>query len=309
MILVTGPTGCVGKAVVDRLTTSGHAVKCLWHWGHEHRVPPRVALTGGDVRNLDSLRLAMMEDEIEAVIHLASIRRETDADKFDDVHVKGTRNVIEAAKQANIKRLIMVSAIGAEGRSAFPYLRSIGKAEEQVRSSGLNYTILKSAVVYGDGDWLTTWLGGLASDVPLVMPIPHSGDTKLQPIWVGDLAACVERSLQTRSTFRQIVPVGGPQALTLAEIAQITMRATGHSRRLMRIHTRFTQYFVNLVARCKGALTASEVEALSYNRTTEIGGVHRIFGFAPAKMQTKLFYLGPNREVPPPNVRFSWMNG
>ena len=67
MILVTGPTGCVGKAVVDRLTSSGYTVKCLWHWGHEHRVPARVALTGGDVRNLDSLRLAMMEDEIEQV--------------------------------------------------------------------------------------------------------------------------------------------------------------------------------------------------------------------------------------------------
>lgn len=308
MILVTGPTGCVGKAVVDRLTSSGHTVKCLWHWGHEHRVPARVALTGGDVRNLDSLRLAMMEDEIEAVIHLASIRRETATDKFEDVHVQGTRNVVEAVKQAKIKRLIVVSAIGAEGRSAFPFLRSIGKAEEIVRSSGLNYTILKSAVVYGDGDWLTTWLDGLATEIPLVMPVPHSGDTKLQPIWVGDLAACVERSLQTRSTFRQIVPVGGPQALTLAEIAQLTMRANGCSRRLMRVHTRFTQHFVNLVARYRGALTPPEVEALSYNRTTEIGGVHRIFGFAPAKMQTKLAHLLPNREVPPPNVRFSWMN-
>jgi NADH dehydrogenase len=304
MILVTGPTGCVGKAVVDRLTSSGHIVKCLWHWGREHRVPARVHIAGGDVRNLDSLYSAMAEDSVDTVIHLASIRREDADNKFDDVNVQGTRNVISAAKRANINRIIMVGALGAEARSAFPFLRSIGKAEEVVRASGLNFTILKSAVVYGEGDWLTTWMQGLINDVPLFVAVPHSGDTKLQPIWVGDVAACVERSLQTRSTYRQVVPVGGPQALSLAEIAQLTMRATGKMRRLMRVPTRFTRHFVNLVSRCRGALSETEVEALSYNRTTEIGSVHRIYGFAPAKMQGKLLHLSPHFQPAPPAVKF-----
>ena len=173
-----------------------------------------------------------------------------------------------------------------------------------MRQSGLNFTVLKSAAVYGDGDWLTSWLSGVASDFPFVMPMPHGGHTKLQPIWVGDVAACVERCLNTRSTFRQMVPVGGPQALTLADIAQITMKATSKTRRLVRVPSALTKQVATFLSRCRGALTEMEIDALSYNRTTEIGGVHRVFGFAPAKMPTKLAYLTPTGERPPLPVRF-----
>lgn len=302
MILVTGPTGCVGKAVVDRLTSSGFPVKILWHWGAEHLVPRKVSIIGGDVLNTQTLSDAM--EDVDTVIHLASIRRNTPNATVDDVHVTGTRNVVEAVKQAKVPRLITVSCLGAEARSAYPYLRSLGKAEELVRSSGVNFTIFKSAVVYGEGDWLTAWLAGIASGLPLIMPLPHHGDTKLQPIWVGDVAACVERSLSTRSTFRQVVPLGGPQSLTLAEIAQITLGVTRRRRRLVRLPTSMTRQVANFLRRFRDALSEEEIEALSYNRTTEIGAVHRVFGFAPARMPNKLHYLRPDYEPPPLPVRF-----
>jgi NADH dehydrogenase len=185
----------------------------------------------------------------------------------------------------------------------------MGKAEEIVRSSGINFTVVKSAAVYGEGDWLTTWLHGISTDFPLVMPLPHRGDTKLQPIWVGDLAACVERCLTTRSTFRQVVPICGPQSMTLAEIAQITLAATRRKRRLVRVPGALTKQIAAFLARCRGALTEWELDALGYNRTTEIGSVHRMFGFAPAKMQTKLAFLSPDFERPPLPVRYRWSVG
>lgn len=305
MILVTGSTGCIGRAVVERLVSSGHQVKCLFHWGEEHLCPRRVVITGGDVRNEDSIYEAITDGgACDTVVHLAYLRRENEYDTFEDVNIGGTRNVIAAMKRANIKRLIVVGCLGAESRSPYPLQRSLGKAEEIVRASGLNFTVLKSAVVYGEGDWLTSWLAGLAKDFPLVMPLPHSGATKMQPIWVGDVAACVERCLNTRSTFRQIVPIGGPQALTLADIAQITMKASNRPRRIMRVPSALTRHVAAFLSRCRNALTEVEIDALSYNRTTEIGGVHRVFGFAPAKMHTKLDYLNPNREPAPLPVRF-----
>lgn len=292
MILVTGATGCVGRVVVDRLVSSGHQVKCLWHWNHEHAAPRRVTITGGDVRNTASIVEALSDGgTCDTVIHLGSLRHETRNDTFADVNEQGTRNVVEACKQTNTPRLITVMPLGGETRSAFPMLRSMGKAEESVKASGINWTVLKSAAVVGEGDWLTSWIMGMSKGLPFVLPLPHDGRTKLQPIWVGDLAACVERCLSTRSTFRQIVPVGGPQSLTLAEIAQATMNASKRKRRVVKVSSRFTEQLSRFVTRCQHALDLSELESLSYNRTTEIGGVHRTFGFVPAKITTRLSFL------------------
>ena len=292
MILITGATGCVGRVVVDRLVSSGHQVKCLWHWNHEHSAPRRVTITGGDVRNTASIVEALSDGgTCDTVIHLGSLRHETRNDTFADVNEQGTRNVVEACKQTNTPRLITVMPLGGETRSAFPMLRSMGKAEESVKASGINWTVLKSAAVIGEGDWLTSWIMGMSKGLPFVLPLPHDGRTKLQPIWVGDLAACVERCLSTRSTFRQIVPVGGPQSLTLAEIAQATLNASKRKRRVVKVSSRFTEQLSRFVTRCQHALDLSELESLSYNRTTEIGGVHRTFGFVPAKITTRLSFL------------------
>ncbi|NJM42165.1 MAG: hypothetical protein HC853_16150 [Anaerolineae bacterium] len=74
----------------------------------------------------------------------------------------------------------------------------------------------------------------------------------------------------------------------------------------MRVPSAFTRHVANFLSRFHGALNEPEIESLSYNRTTEIGGVHRVFGFAPAKMQTKLNYLSPRYEPPAPPVRFAY---
>lgn len=302
MILVTGLTGCVGRAVVERLAVSGHAVRCLWHWGEEHPVPRRVELYGGDVRRPEVLPEAL--EDVDTVIHLASIRRETDADTFEEVHVGGMRHLIAAMKQAKATRLITVSCLGAETRSPFPLLRSLGKAEELARASGFNFTVVKAATVFGEGDWLTTWLSNLIESLPFVLPLPHRGSTKLQPIWVGDLAACVERCLTTRSTFRQVVPIGGPQVTTLSDVAEAVMKMLDRRRRLVRVPTALTGQLAVFLGRYRGALTATELEALAYNRTTEVGSVHRVFGFVPAKLPSKLGYLNPVYEAPPLPVRY-----
>jgi len=296
MILITGATGCIGRAVVERLTAAGHGVKLLWHWNHEHPVPRRVSVIGGDVRQPDTLNAAMTEDGlVDTVIHLASTRRETNDGGFDDVNAQGTQNVIQACRDNKIGRLITVSCLGAEIRSPYPLQRSIGRSEEMVRSCGLNFTVLKSAVVYGEGDWLTSWISGIARSLPLIVPTPHSGQTKLQPIWVGDVAACVVRSLTTRSTFRQVVPIGGPASMRLDEVFETTLRAAGRRRRLIRVPTTMTRQITQFLARFRGALSEPEIEAMAYNRTTEIGSVHRMFGFVPAKMANKLDFLAAAR--------------
>lgn len=305
MILVTGATGCIGRAVVERLTASGQSVKCLWHWGREHPAYRRVTITGGDVRNRDSLVEALSEGgECDTIIHLASIRRETATDTFDDVHVLGAQNIVSAAKECKVQRLITVSSMGSEGRSPYPFLRSMGKLEEIVRGSGINWTVVKSAAVYGPGDWLTSWLTGAAQAMPFAIPLPHRGETKLQPIWVGDLAACVTRCLDTRSTYRQLLTVGGPQSLTLADIAQITLKAAGKQKRIVRVPSTLTRQLARFMAHWRNALTENELDALSYNRTGEVGGVHRVFGFVPAKMPGKLDWLMPDYAPPPPPIRY-----
>ncbi len=304
MILVTGSSGCIGRSVVERLTAAGHGVKLLWHWNRERPVPRRVTIIGGDVRQPDTLKAAMTEDgEVDTVIHLASVRQSTGESNLEDVNVLGTQNVIQACRDNKIGRLISVSCLGAEIRSPYPLQRSIGRAEEMVRSSGLNFTVLKSAVVYGEGDWLTTWISSIARSLPLVVPTPHGGQSKMQPIWVGDVAACIVRSLSTRSTFRQVVPIGGPASMRLDEVFETTLRAAGRHRRILRVPTSMTRQVATFLSRFRNALSEDEIESMAYNRTTEIGSVHRMFGFVPAKMTSKLGFLSPLQAVPTPLVQ------
>jgi len=105
----------------------------------------------------------------------------------------------------------------------------------------------------------------------------------------------VVRSLTTRSTFRQVVPIGGPASMQLGEVFETTLRAAGRRRRLIRVPTTMTHQVAQFLARFRGALSEPEIEAMAYNRTTEIGSVHRMFGFVPAKMANKLDFLGSAR--------------
>lgn len=231
MILVTGATGFVGRHVVRRLLDCSLAVRCLvrdarstparllQEWGAEVAV--------GRVSDMRSLLRAA--EGTTAVVHLVAIIRETDA-SFGEINYRGTVSVLDAAQRSKVHRFIHVSALGADPSSPYPYLRSKGLGEEAVRQSELDYTILRPSVVFGEGDEFINLLTCVVKALPIV-PILGSGRTRLQPIWVGDVAESVRRLTTDSAGVRQTYDLGGPVQATYEQIVDLIV-ATLQTHRL-----------------------------------------------------------------------------
>ncbi len=232
MILVTGGTGFVGPKVVHALREREQPVRSLVRrpgdrsattlasWGSE--------LVQGDMGDAESLRRAV--EGAEVVVHLVSIRQGSDED-FRRVMEQGTRDLVAAAKDAGVRRFVLMSALGTseETKDLVPYYRGKWEMEQDVRGSGIEHVIFRPSFVFArDGGILPTFRR-LARVAP-VTPIIGSGRQRIQPIWVDDVAAyfaaSVDRPEATNTTFE----FGGPDAVTWNEFWRRLKRALGQRR-------------------------------------------------------------------------------
>ena len=235
-VFVTGATGFVGHAVLQRLCTLGHVVRCLVRRGSEGHLRGlgAIARIEGDVLARPGLEEGMAG--CDAVIHLVGIIREHPAANvtFERVHVEGTRNVLEAARAAGVRRYVHMSALGTRRGAASRYHQTKWAAEEAVRASGLAWTIFRPSIIYGRGDGLVTMLASMVRRLPLV-PVIGSGRQRIQPIPVEQVAAGFAGALEQPATIKQTYEVGGPEAVTMLELLDLIGRALGR-RRVRRVH-------------------------------------------------------------------------
>jgi len=108
-----------------------------------------------------------------------------------DCYARHTTHLIEAAREAGVNRIVYLSRLGADRASAYPVFRAMGEAESLLRQSGLDCTILQTAVAYGPEDAFVNALVMLAKVIPFALPIPDAGLSRFQPLWVEDLVTCL----------------------------------------------------------------------------------------------------------------------
>jgi uncharacterized protein YbjT (DUF2867 family) len=229
-ILVTGGTGFVGEHVVHALRARDVPVRAivrdrrragrLQAWG--------VELVVGDVADVTVLRAACVG--ARAVIHLVSIIKGSRAD-FERVMEHGTRNLVSAAEGAGVRCFVLASALGLDERSrdAVPYFTAKWEMERAVRSSSLGYVIFRPSFVFGkDGGVLPTFVR-LARFAP-VTPIVGDGTTRLQPIWVEDVAEYFARAVDYPAVEGRVFEIGGPDAVTWNDFWDRLKRTIGARR-------------------------------------------------------------------------------
>jgi len=296
MILITGSTGLVGQRLVAR--AADRDMVCLVRPAPlPRRFAPGVSVhvITADVDDLPALRMAM--HGVTSIVHLASISSPKGGHSIDSINIGGTQNVVEAAHEAGVRRIVFTSLIGADPHSAYPYLRSKGKAEETIRSSGLDYTILQVSAVYGEGDqWTMKMAMGLHA-LPVIFPIPGDGRARMQPLYVDDMAECLLRSLDDPRTIAKTMLVGGPQFLSLDDVVTEVMQVTGVRRRRYYLRMPTARSLSRLSMRLLGRAPFSEamLDLLMVNRTTTLDSVSYQFGFQPARMSDSLGYLARRR--------------
>jgi NADH dehydrogenase len=234
-VLVLGGSGFIGSVLCGKLVErfgagSAQIVVPSRHVTRARHLQllPTVRIAPADVH--DDATLARLVRGRDAVVNLVGILHGREAD-FERVHAQLPRRLAQACAGAGVNRVVHVSAIGADAKAPSRYLRSKAAGEAALATKGLDLTVLRPSVVFGEGDRFLTTFARLQALLPVVaIPAPQA---RFQPVWVDDLAAAIVRSLDDRSTIGETIECGGPEVLTLEELVRIAGRASGHRRRVV----------------------------------------------------------------------------
>ena len=232
MILVTGGTGFVGPKVVHALRAQDRDVRCLVRkpgragtlkaWGCE--------VVHGDVTDAESVRRAA--EGCDAVVHLVAIINGS-REAFGRVMTGGTQNVIAAAKASGVRRFVLMSALGVseQTRTLVPYYQAKWAMEESVRESGLEHVVFRPSFVFGrDGGVLPLFVRQVRWSP--VTPVLGSGERRLQPIWVEDVAAFFAAAVDSPAgAANRTFDLVGPDRVTWNELYERIARTLGKRRR------------------------------------------------------------------------------
>lgn len=238
-VLVLGGTGFVGRHLCEKLQRAG--------W--QTTVATRRAANASAVQHLPRLTVveAPVHDEAsltrlmaghDAVVNLVAILHGDQA-AFERAHVQLPATIARACQASGVRRLVHISALGAQLDGPSMYQRSKARGEEVLRSAGLALSILRPSVIFGDGDRFLNLFARLQSVFP-VMPLAGAG-TRFQPVWVEDVAdavlACLHDTGLPRSSIGQTFECAGPDVLTLGELVRLAGRLGSRERPVLPLPT------------------------------------------------------------------------
>jgi len=249
-VLVTGATGFLGRELSVRLMRMGYRVVGLTRAiGDDLAVIPMVG-------NLLSEKPFEGPDlPYEAIIHCAG-HHPGETDHVEALHEDGTRRIVDEAKRRHISRFIYISAMGAGFHAPTRFQRSKWIGEQVVVNSGLEYTVLRPHLMFGQGSPTFKRLEEAANRPWAVLP---ESKPLIQPVYVGDVAEIAVRSLWLDRTVGQIYDLGGPHSMKLEDVVRHIARDI-HLFRILTFHIpkRYAFYVLNKVGRVGPILTGEE---------------------------------------------------
>lgn len=280
MILITGASGYVGSHITRKLVEEGKPVRAIVH--NRKRAESESRLKGLDIEwaEADVTRPETLQSAFAggtAVIHTVAIAIEKGGRNYERINYQGTVNAVQAAKGAGIKRFINISQLGADPNLPYRFLASKGKAQEYVAASGLDWTALRPAVIWGPEDEFANSFARLIPITPVIFPIVGDQNSKFQPVWVDDVATCCLKVLEDDQTIGHEYELGGPEVLTLEEIERRTLKALG-TRRIM---VRFPMPLLRLIVALMESLlpnppvTRSLLELLQVKNVTTSNAISK----------------------------------
>jgi uncharacterized protein YbjT (DUF2867 family) len=235
---VFGGSGFVGRHVVRALAKRGWRVRPavrrpdlaghLQPMGSVGQIMPVQA----NLRYPDSVMRAV--EGADAVVNLVGILFETGKQRFDAVQAEGARAIAMAARQAGVSNVVQMSAIGADAASPAVYARSKAAGEAAMLAEVPSAVVMRPSIVFGPEDNFFNQFAGLARMLP-ALPLIGGGETKFQPVFVGDVAEAVALALEGKARPGAAYELGGPAVVSFREILEYILKETGRSRALLPI--------------------------------------------------------------------------
>ena len=214
-IAITGGTGFVGRHFANVLLEDGYEVLLITRQRDESMESrPHLSISPVGIGN--ERELAHSVAGCDAIVHLAGINRERADQTYHRVHIEGTRNVVAAATQAGVARVVLLSFLRARPGTGSEYHESKWIAEEIVRTSGLEYTVVKAGIIYGRGDSMLSSMGRWLRTAP-VLPKMGLRDSIMRPVAVEDVVRILHAAIADSRLTRSTVAAVGPEELTLGQ--------------------------------------------------------------------------------------------
>src|SRR5271156_4838067 len=239
-VALAGGSGFIGRAIARRLiAVGGLKVRVLTR--NPDKARAQLDLPGVEFVNADIARPASLKDALQGADTIVDaiqfdgypVENPSRGLTFERVDYGGTVALIDAAKQAGVKQFIYISGAAADENSTHPAFRAKGRAERAIRESGLAYTIFRPSLVYGPEDKVMNGFARLLKLSP-AFGVPGTGQQKVQPVLVDDLAACVAMAI-TGKGRNATFDVGGPELMTFDEMIRTLMEVAGRRRLIIHI--------------------------------------------------------------------------
>jgi NADH dehydrogenase len=289
MILVTGGTGFVGTHLIRRLRSDDISIRAVVRDPDKAQTLRElgVDVVKGELADKSSLERATAG--AERVVHLVGIIQEAAEATFSNVHVEGTRNLLEASKKAGVRHFFYQSALGTRPGAKSRYHKTKWEAEELVRASGIAFTILRPSLIYGPGDQFTIRLSEMIRMSP-ILPVIGTGKSRIQPISVDDVVACIRKILTSESFLNEMYEVGGPEQLTYEEVTQAIADALGVRRPMVHMPLFFVKTAAHMLESLlpRPPVTTDQLIMLQEDNVCSMDDIRDAFGIEPVKFREGL---------------------
>lgn len=295
--LIIGGTGYVGEYLREVLQKAGIHLRLLLrsnrrqaeleHQGFE------VAL--GDVNDVPALVRAMQG--VDTVVNLVAIIKEQGEATFERINYQGTVNVVDAARQAGVRRIIQMSAIGAGDLPEYPYMYTKWRAENYVKESGLEWTIFRPSIIFGPSEsrqvHFISQLADVVAKAP-VIPVVGDGTSTFQLIHLEDVSASFAAALEDPSTASRTFEIAGPDVLTYEQILDEIAAVLGKRKRKLHMPVRLMKVgmsVIDVLPRVEPPVTVDQLNMLALSNTTQHNAVEQLTGRPPKPARGNLDYI------------------
>jgi NADH dehydrogenase len=297
---VFGGSGFIGRHVVQRLARAGHVVRVAVRDTESAMFLKPMGAVGQVVLLrapvTDTATVARAVEGADLVVNLVGILAEGKAGDFQRIHADGAGNVARAAAAAGVGRMVHLSAIGADAASPSLYAQSKAAGEAQVRAAMPGAVILRPSVVFGADDAFFNRFATMAR-LLWVMPV-IGGDTRLQPVFVGDVADAVMAGLTQAAAVGRTFELGGPRVATLRELQAWVLTLVQRKRMLIDVPGGIAALQAKILERLPGKLlTQDQLKLLSRDNVVaaDAAGLAAL-GISPTPMELVVpQYLGRYR--------------
>lgn len=303
-VCVIGGSGFVGSHIVHLLQRSGYSVRVpsrRYETAKALIVLPNVDVVEADVH--EPAALASVLRGMDAVINLTGILHEgnTQRSNFQQAHVTLPRMIVQACLKQGIQRLVHMSALNADAKSNSAYLRSKAQGEALARSEALAVTVFRPSVIFGPEDSFLNQFAALLRYLPVVALA--CGDSKLQPIYVEDVARAFVTSLENTTTFGQAYNLCGPDVYTLQQLVRLVSNLQQRRRWIFTLGEKASYYQAWLLEKLPGKLMTRDDYHALLGHSVCGAPFPAVFGFQPTALPAVAAqYLGVNAVHSPYDV-------